>query len=53
MMCAGYLSTYGTCIDSAGEALIRILDFYANRFHNSYYGIYYNGSIVYLTLNGG
>ena len=46
MMCSAYLSTYGTRIGSVGEALMHILDFYAHRFNNTFYGIYHNGLIT-------
>ncbi len=47
MLCASFLQTYGTSVATTGEALIKLLDYYANLFNNSVYGIFYNGSIVY------
>ena len=42
MMCAALAYTYDSD-DSAGEALIHTLDFYANQFNNTMYGIAFNG----------
>ncbi len=49
MMCAAFAHTYGAG-HSAGEALVRTLEFYAQQFDNTVYGIYFNGFGVYVLI---